>query len=78
MTPQEPLTRARERSPAAIRAWIERDYPASAKRAKAAAAVIYWGDEAGISTRDQSGRSYAPEGRTPVVPRRRPSGSRGA
>ena len=69
MTPQKPLTRARERSPAAIRAWIERDYPAIAKRAKAAEAVIYWGDETGISNQDQIGRSYAPKGRTPVVTR---------
>jgi transposase len=69
MTPQKPLVRAKERSPAAIAAWLERDYPAIAKRAKAARAVIYWGDEAGISNQDQIGRSYAPKGRTPVVGR---------
>ena len=32
-------------------------------------AVIYWGDETGISNQDQIGRSYAPRGRTPVVAR---------
>jgi transposase len=69
MTPQKPLVRAKERSPAAIEAWLERDYPATAKRAKAAKAVIYWGDETGISNQDQTGRSYAPKGRTPVVRR---------
>jgi transposase len=69
MTPQKPLVRARERSPAAIAAWLERDYPAIAKRAKAAGAVIYWGDETGISSQDQIGRSYAPKGKTPVVAR---------
>jgi hypothetical protein len=31
--------------------------------------VIYWGDETGISNRDQIGRSYAPRGRTPAVAR---------
>jgi transposase len=31
--------------------------------------VIYWGDETGISNQDQTGRSYAPRGRTPVVRR---------
>ena len=61
--------RAKERSPAAIAAWLERDYPAIARRAKAAKAVIYWGDETGISDQDQVGRSYAPKGRTPVVRR---------
>jgi transposase len=69
MTPQKPLTRAKERSPSAIQAWLERDYPAIAKRARAARAVIYWGDETGISNQDQTGRSYPPKGRTPVVVR---------
>jgi transposase len=69
MTPQKPPTRARERSPAAIRAWLERDYPAIARRAKAERAVICWGDETGLSNQDQVGRSYAPKGRTPVVRR---------
>src|ERR671939_1538349 len=69
MTPQKPLIRARQRRPAAIQAWLERDYPAIARRAKAAGAVIYWGDETGISNQDQVGRSWAPEGRTPVVAR---------
>ena len=36
--------------------------PAIAKRAKAAKAVIYWGDETGISNQDQAGRSWAPRG----------------
>src|SRR3954471_8784348 len=43
MTPQKPLVRAKERSPAAVQAWLERDYPAIAKRARAERAVIYWG-----------------------------------
>lgn len=69
MTPQKPLARAKERSPQAIAAWLERDYPAIAARAKAEGAVIYWGDETGISNQDQTGRSYAPRGLTPVVTR---------
>jgi transposase len=69
MTPQKPLARAEERSPAAIAAWLELGYPAIASRAKARRAVIYWGDETGISNQDQIGRSYAPKGRTPVVRR---------
>jgi transposase len=69
LTPQKPLARAKERQPAAIAAWLETTYPAIAKRAKAAGAVIYWGDETGVSDQDQIGRSYAPKGRTPVVAR---------
>src|SRR4051794_4928079 len=68
-TPQKPLARAKERSPAAIKAWLETTYPALAKRAKADKAMIYWGDETGISNQDQIGRSYAPKGKTPVVVR---------
>src|SRR3954470_6249674 len=69
MTPQKPLVRARQRRPAAIQAWLERDYPAIARRARAAKAVIYWGDETGLSNQDQVGRSWAPRGQTPVVVR---------
>jgi transposase len=69
LTPRKPLVRAKERQPAAIAAWLETTYPAIAKRASAARAVIYWGDETGISNQDQIGRSYAPKGQTPVVAR---------
>ena len=69
LTPQKPLARAKERQPAAIAAWLETSYPTIARRAKAAGAVIYWGDETGISNQDQIGRSYAPKGKTPVVRR---------
>jgi hypothetical protein len=69
MTPQKPLARAKERQPAAIAAWLATTYPAIARRARAERAVIYWGDETGISNQDQIGRCYAPKGRTPVVAR---------
>jgi transposase len=69
LTPQKPLARAKERQPAAIEAWLETIYPAIAKRAKSERAVIYWGDETGISNQDQIGRTYAPRGKTPVVQR---------
>jgi transposase len=69
LTPQKPLVRARQRQPAAIAAWLERDYPAIAKRARAQRAAISWGDETGISNQDQVGRSWAPRGETPVVAR---------
>ena len=52
-----------------VAAWLEQHYPAIAKRAKAEGAVIYWGDETGITNQDQISRSYAPKGQTPVVVR---------
>jgi transposase len=69
LTPQKPLVRAKERQPAAIAAWLATTYPAIARRARAVRAVIYWGDETGISNQDQVGRSYAPKGQAPVVAR---------
>jgi transposase len=69
LTPQKPLVRAEERSPAAVTARLERDYPAIARRARAAKAVIDWGDETGLPDQDQVGRSRAPGGRTPAVTR---------
>jgi transposase len=77
LTPQKPLVRARQRQPTAIAAWLERDYPAIARRAKAMRAVIYWGDETGVSNQDQIGRSWAPRGETRWS-HGPPSGSRGA
>jgi transposase len=69
LTPQKPLIRARQRQPAAIAAWLETTYPAIARRARAARAVIDGGDETGIANQDQIGRSYAPKGQTPVIAR---------
>lgn len=66
-TPQKPLSRATQRSPAAITAWLKRDYPRLARRARQQKATIYWGDETGLSNQDQIGRGYAPQGQTPVV-----------
>jgi transposase len=66
-TPQRPVKRALERQDAAIRAWLEHDYPQIAARAKAEGAEIHWGDETGISNQANGGRSFAPRGHTPVV-----------
>jgi transposase len=69
LTPQKPIRRATERDEAAIKAWMEQDYPAIVKRAKKEKAEIHWADETGISNQANYGRSFAPEGETPVIPR---------
>jgi transposase len=66
-TPQKPMKKAYEQSPAAVRRWLQQDYPAIAARAKAEGAEIHWGDESGLRSDDVRGRSYAPKGQTPVV-----------
>jgi transposase len=67
-TPQKPLRRAYERDPKAVEKWLKQEYPEIRNRAKAEKALIYWGDEMGMRSDHQSGTSYAPKGKTPVVP----------
>lgn len=69
MTPQRPMRRATERNEAAVQQWLREDYPAIAERAKAEKAEIQWADETGVSNQANYGRSYAPIGETPVIPR---------
>ncbi len=68
-TAQKPIRRATERDEAAIQAWLAHDYPAIVKRAKKEKAEIHWADETGVSNQANYGRSFAPRGETPVVPR---------
>jgi transposase len=66
-TPQKPVRRAYERDPAAVKRWLEQDYPAIARRAKREKALIHWGDEMGLRSDHQTGTSYGRRGQTPVV-----------
>jgi transposase len=66
-TPQKPIKKAYEQSPAAVKKWLDQDYPVIAARAKAEGAEIHWGDESGLRSDDVRGRGFAPVGRTPVV-----------
>jgi transposase len=74
-TPQKPLKRAYERDEARVRQWLSKEFPAIARRAKAEAAEINWGDETGLRSDESRHRGYAPRGQTPVVqvPARRKS-----
>lgn len=67
-TPQKPLRRAYERDPAAVRRWKEQEYPAIARQAKAEKAEIHWGDQMGVRSDHQAGRSYGRRGQTPIIP----------
>ena len=65
-TPQKPVRAAYERDPEAVKRWLEEEYPLIRRRAKRQNARIYWADEMGVRSDHQSGRSYAPRGRTPT------------
>jgi hypothetical protein len=66
-TPQRPVKRAYERKEEAVRTWLDEEYPALRKRAKAEGGAIYWGDEMGLRSDHVAGRSWSLKGKTPVV-----------
>jgi len=66
-TPQKPLRRAYEQNPVAVNKWLADDYPSIAAKAKTEKAEIHWGDETGLRSDSQHGRSYAPRGKTPAI-----------
>jgi transposase len=67
-TVQKPTRRAYEQDGAAVERWLTEQYPALQHRAKQEKALIYWGDEMGLRSDDQTGRSYGLRGQTPVIP----------
>lgn len=67
-TVQKPVRRAYEQNRTAVQRWLDEEYPALQRRAKAEKALIYWGDEMGLRSDDQVGRSYGLRGQTPVIP----------
>jgi transposase len=68
LSPQKPLRRAFEQSPAEVRRWLEEEYPAIRAEAKRVGAEVHWGDEMGIRSDHQAGRSWGRKGHTPVIP----------
>ncbi len=66
-TPQKPIRKAFEQKPENVKRWLEEEYPAIQKRAKAEKATIYFGDETGCRSDHQAGKSYAPKGETPII-----------
>lgn len=68
LTPQKPLRRAYERDLVAVRRWLEAEYPAIERQAKAENAEIHWGDQMGLPSDHQAGTSYGRRGQTPVIP----------
>lgn len=67
MSPQKPVKRAYEQQPEAVKAWLDKEYPKIARKAALDKAEIHWGDEMGVRSDDQIGRTYGKVGQTPVV-----------
>jgi len=66
-TPQKPIRKAFEQKPEKVKEWLDKEYPDIKKRAAKENAVIYFGDETGMRSDHQAGKSYAPQGQTPVI-----------
>ena len=67
LTPQKPVRRAYEQNPAAVRKWLETEYPVIRELARQCKAQIHWLDEMGLRSDHQAGRSWGRRGETPVV-----------
>jgi len=66
---QKPARRAIEQDPIAIKKWFDFEYPLIHKLAKKEKAIIHWGDEMGLRSDHNAGRTYGLIGQTPVVRR---------
>ena len=64
---QKPIKLAIQRDPQKIKEWLETTYPKIKERATKEGARIYWGDEMGIHSTDNRGRSYGLVGQTPII-----------
>jgi hypothetical protein len=67
MRSQKTVRRAYERNDVAIARWLRQEYPAIARQAKQEKAVIYRGDETGVSNEHVTGTSYSLLGQTPLL-----------
>jgi transposase len=68
-SPQKPARRAIEQNPKSIEKWFEIEYPMIQKLAKKDKATIHWGDEMGLRSDHNVGRTYGVKGKTPIVNR---------
>ena len=66
-TVQRPAKRETNQKPEQVEMWLNEEYPAIHRKAKAENAEIFWGDETAVQNVANYARGYAPKGHTPVV-----------
>lgn len=66
-TPQKPAKKARRQDSAAVRRWLDTEYPDIKRKAREENASIYWLDETAVQNCSNLVRGYAPAGQTPVL-----------
>lgn len=67
LTPQKPIYQASERNDTKVKNWMKNTYSKIKSRAKKENAEIHWGDETGVQSTHNAGRSYSKKGKTPVI-----------
>ena len=67
LTPQKPIYQASERNNKNVKNWIKNTYSKIKAKAKKEKAEIHWGDEAGVQSSHNAGKSYSQKGKTPVI-----------
>jgi transposase len=72
-TAQKPIKLAYQRNPEKIKVWLTDIYPKIKAKAMKEGARIYWGDEMGIQSGDNNGKTYGLKGKKPII---RKTGSR--
>ena len=66
-TVQRPAKRETNQKAEQVEAWLNEEYPAIHRKAKAENAEIFWGDETAVQNVANYARGYALKGKTPVV-----------
>lgn len=66
---QKPIRRAIEQNPKSIENWLQIEYPRICKLAREEKATVFWGDEMGLRSDHNVGKTYGVKGKTPVVKR---------
>lgn len=67
LTCQKPLSKAIEKNPTLVKAWLKKEFPEIQRLAKSEKAEIFFGDESGVRSDFHSGTTWAIKGQTPVV-----------
>ena len=66
-TAKRPRRHSRDQDPDEVNEWLEKTYPAIAKRAEREGATIYWGDETGVAADHLPAVGYAPRGEPATI-----------
>jgi transposase len=67
LTPQRPIWRAYQQKPEAVQHWLDKEFPKIRSLALKEKAQIFFGDEAGVRSDHHAGRTWAVQGKTPIV-----------